>query len=89
MMGRFPRFAILFLYHSQIYDILHFFPIRHALAHTIKVRVPRALETLKTLETLAKIIGPAGCKSHLVMGVGLGSGIGKQFIKLKNIFDYT
>jgi hypothetical protein len=79
MMGRFPRFTIVFLYRSRIYNLLHFFPSQHALAHTIRVRVSQALEILKTLETLAKRIRPAGCKGHLGMGVGLGSGIGKNY----------
>ena len=42
-------------------------------AHTIRVRVPRALET-PTL-TLANTIAPAGCKGLWGYGVGLGSGI--------------
>jgi hypothetical protein len=37
-----------------------------AVPHIIRVRVPRALETL---ETLANIIEPAGCKGHFVTGV--------------------
>jgi hypothetical protein len=46
------------------------------------------LETLEILETLDKMIEPAGSKVRLVKGVGPGSGILKN-VKLKNIYSVT
>jgi hypothetical protein len=68
---------------------MHFQPSRRAImlarvsrvsAHTIRVRVPRALETLETLDN---IIGRLGSKGDRGMGVWVS--MGNSVIKMLNL----